>query len=81
MSSWKPTCWPDVLVNAPEDEDEEHEQHAESGHVVHRLHQDHQLPPERGHEAHQLDNPQQAEGPQHRQAAVCLADDLAHAGV
>lgn len=65
----------------PEDEDEEHEQHTESGHVVHSLHQHHQLPPQRRHEPHQLNDPQQPERPQHWQAAVCLADDLAHTGM
>lgn len=63
----------------PEDEDEEHEQHAERGHVVHGLHEHHQLPPQGWHEAHQLQDSEQPESPEHGQAAVGLAHDLAHA--
>ena len=55
---------------SPEDEDEEHKQHAEGGHVVHGLHEHHELPLQRRQEAHQLQHPHQAEGPQHRQAPL-----------
>ena len=54
--------------------------YAEGGHVVHGLHEHHQLAPQCGHEAHQLEHPQQPEGAQHRQPAVRLPDDLPHAG-
>lgn len=43
----------------PEDKDEEHEQHAEGGYVVHCLHQDHQLATEGRHETHQFQHPEQ----------------------
>ncbi len=43
----------------PESEDEEHQQHAERGHIVHGLHQDHQLSPQGRQEANQLQYPQQ----------------------
>lgn len=65
----------------PEDEDKQHKQHAEGGHIVHRLHQNHKLPPQRRHESHQLNDPQKPECPQHRQTTVCLANDLTHTGV
>lgn len=48
--------WPCVPL-LPEDEDKEHEQHTEGGHIVHSLHQHHQLPPQRRHEPHQLNDP------------------------
>lgn len=73
-----PLAWMPRLPS-PEDEDEEHEQHAEGGHVVHGLHEHHELPLQRRQEAHQLQHPHQAEGPQHRQAAPLLAHDLPHA--
>lgn len=47
--------WPLI----PEDKDEEHEQHAEGGYVVHCLHQDHQLATEGRHETHQFQHPEQ----------------------
>lgn len=43
----------------PEDKDEEHEQHAEGGNVVHCLHQDYQLATEGRHETHQFQHPEQ----------------------
>lgn len=46
----------------PEDEDEEHEQHAEGGYIVHCLHQDHELATEGRHEAHQFQHAEQPKG-------------------
>ena len=66
------------LPDLPEDEDEEHQQHAEGGHVVHGLHQNHQLSLQSRHEANQLQNPHQSEGPQHRQTPALLTHDLPH---
>jgi len=60
----------------PEDKDEEHQQHAEGGHVVHCLHQDHQLATEGGHETHQFQHPQQPKSAEHREASVRLPNDL-----
>lgn len=60
----------------PEDKDEEHEQHAEGGNVVHCLHEDHQLATQGGHEAHQLQHPEQPESSEHGKTAVRLPDDL-----
>lgn len=60
----------------PEDKDEEHEQHAEGGYVVHCLHQDHQLAAEGRHETHQFQHPEQPKSSQHGQASIWLADDL-----
>ena len=65
-------------VCIPESEDEEHQQHAEGGHVVHGLHQHHQLSPQGGQEADQLQNPQQTKCPQDGQPPVCLTDYLPH---
>jgi len=42
------------LSYKPKDEDEEHQQHAEGGHIVHGLHQYHQLPAQSREEPHQL---------------------------
>lgn len=53
------------------------------GHVVHGLHEHHELPLQR-QQAHQLQHPHQAEGPQHRQAAPCwptISHTLQGAGV
>lgn len=51
--------------DAPEDEDEEDEEGKEDGHVVQRLEHDHELTFESGHESDQLQDSQQAKGPQH----------------
>lgn len=59
-----------LCVCAPESEDEKHQQHAESGHIVHGLHQHYQLSPQGGQEANQLQNPQQTKCSQHRQPTV-----------
>lgn len=42
----------------PEGEDEEHQQHAECGHIIHGLHQHYQLSPQGGQEPDQLQHPQ-----------------------
>lgn len=65
-----------ATASSPEYKDEEHEKHAEGGYIVHSLHQHHKLAAQRGHETHQLQHPQETERPQHREASVCLADDL-----
>lgn len=65
-----------LTASSPEYKDEEHEEHAESGYVVHSLHQHHKLAAQCGHETHQLQHPQETEGPQHGEAPVRLADDL-----
>lgn len=54
-----------LTEHPPKYEDEEHQQHAEGGHVVHGLHEDDKLPLQGRHEAHQLQNPHEPEGPQH----------------
>lgn len=63
----------------PKYEDEEHQQHAEGGHVVHGLHEDDELALEGGHEAHQLQHSHEPKGPQDREAPALLAHDLPHA--
>lgn len=54
----------------PEDKDEEHEKHAERGHIVHGLHQDHQLAAQSWHEADQLQHAKQPECSEHRQTPI-----------
>lgn len=68
-------------ASLPEYEDEEHQEHAECGYVVHSLHQHHKLAAQRRHETHQLQHPEESERPQHREAPVCLANDLPDAVV
>lgn len=63
----------------PEDEDEEHEKHAEGGHIVHGLHQHHQLPLQSWHETNQLQHAHQPESPEYRQTAALLTHDLPYA--
>ena len=65
-----------LTASSPEYKDEEHEEHAEGGYVVHSLHQHHKLAAQRRHETHQLQHPQEAESPQHREASIRLANDL-----
>lgn len=65
--------------HSPKDEDEEHQQHAECGHVVHGLHEDYKLALEGWHEADQLQNPHETKGPQDREPTTLLAHDLPHA--
>lgn len=64
---------------SPEDEDEEHQQHAERGHVVHGLHEDYELALEGWHEADQLQNSHEPKGPQDREPPALLAHYLPHA--
>lgn len=67
--------------DVPEYEYEQHQQHAERGHVVHGLHQHYKLPPQGRKEPDQLQNSQQTEGAQHRQASLSLHPNLPHAVV
>lgn len=64
---------------SPKDEDEEHQQHAECGHVVHGLHEDYKLALEGWHEADQLQNSHEPKGPQDREPPALLAHYLPHA--
>lgn len=68
-----------LTQHPPKDEDEEHQQHAEGGHVVHGFHEDDELALEGRHEADQLQHPHQPKGPQDREAPALLAHDLPHA--
>lgn len=65
--------------SSPKDEDEEHQQHAEGGHVVHGLHEDYELALEGWHEADQLQNSHEPKGPQDREPPALLAHYLPHA--
>lgn len=65
--------------HSPKDEDEEHQQHAERGHVVHGLHEDYELALEGWHEADQLQNSHEPKGPQDRETPTLLAHYLPHA--
>ena len=64
---------------SPKDENEEHQQHAERGHVVHGLHEDYELALEGRHEADQLQNSHEPKGPQDREPPTLLAHYLPHA--
>lgn len=65
--------------HSPKDEDEEHQQHAEGGHIVHGLHEDDELALQCWHEADQLQHPHETKGAQDREPPALLAHNLPHA--
>ena len=62
--------------DSPEYEDEEDEEGEEGGDVVHGLEHDEQLVAQGRHEAHQLEDTQQAECAENRQAPSATLQDL-----
>lgn len=70
--------WVNRRANSPEDEDEEDEQGEEDSDVVHGAQHHEQLAAQVWHEADQLEDAEQPEGPQHGQTGATAAGPIAH---
>ena len=65
--------------DSPEYENEEHQEHAERGHIVHGSHEYEQLATQCRQEAHKLEYAKQAKCTQHGQSTSFLPHNLPHA--